>query len=40
MTGEPLVVLLVEDNPAHAKLVLRGLHDHKIANTVNVVTDG
>lgn len=40
MQGEPLRILLVEDNQAHAKLVLRSLQDHKIANRVSVVVDG
>jgi len=40
MTGEPLVVLHVEDNPDHANLVLRTLRRHRIANTVKVVDDG
>ena len=40
MEGEPLLILLVEDNPAHARLVLRGLKDHKIANRITHVSDG
>jgi CheY-like chemotaxis protein len=40
MDGEPLVVLLVEDNPDHTELVMRSLEDHRIANTVQHVPDG
>jgi CheY-like chemotaxis protein len=34
------VVLLVEDDAAHATLVLRCLEDHRISNCVNHVSDG
>jgi len=34
MTGEPVLVMLVEDNVDHAELVLRTLERHRIANTV------
>lgn len=40
MDGEPLNILLVEDNEAHVKLILRNLKDHKIANKISVVSDG
>ena len=40
ISGEPLKVLLVEDEPAHARLVTRGLEDHRVANTVHHVSDG
>ena len=33
-------VLLVEDNPAHAELIRRGLDDHEIASSVAHVQDG
>lgn len=38
--GEPLTVLLVEDNPAHAELIMRGFAAHRIANTMRHVVDG
>lgn len=37
---EPQVILLVEDNPAHAELVQRSLEDHRVANKVYHVFDG
>jgi len=40
MTGEPLVILLVEDNPDHAELVLRSLADFQVVNRVVHVEDG
>lgn len=40
MSGEPLVILLVEDNPDHAELVKRNLEDFKVANTIYHVEDG
>lgn len=40
MVGEPLQILLVEDNPDHAELVLRGLINHRVANKVHHVVDG
>jgi CheY-like chemotaxis protein len=33
-------VLLVEDNPAHAQLVMRGLENHPIQNVIHHVRDG
>lgn len=38
--GEPLTILLVEDNDDHAELVLRTFEDHIIANKMIRVTDG
>ncbi|NJL94516.1 MAG: response regulator [Anaerolineae bacterium] len=38
--GEPLLILLVEDNAAHARLVMRSLADHQIANRVVHLSDG
>lgn len=38
--GQPIVVLLVEDNEAHAELVMRSLADHRVANKVIHLTDG
>jgi CheY-like chemotaxis protein len=40
MNGEPLLVLLVEDNPDHAELVMRSLGDHRVANKIVHVSDG
>jgi len=40
MTGEPLTILLVEDNPDHAELVMRNMEDFKIANRITHVEDG
>jgi two-component system response regulator len=33
-------ILLVEDNPAHAELIIRSLEDHEIPNEINHVSDG
>lgn len=38
--GEPLKILLVEDNPAHAEMVMRSLEVNRIANQVIHVEDG
>ena len=40
MSGEPLTILLVEDNPDHAELVMRNMEDFKVANTIIHVEDG
>ncbi len=40
LTGEPLHILLMEDNEAHAELVIRGMRDQQVANTIHHVTDG
>lgn len=40
MIGEPVVILLVEDNEAHAELVLESLEKHRIANDTYHVEDG
>jgi len=37
---EPARILLVEDNAAHAELVMRSLEDHPIANVVEHLSDG
>ncbi|MDX8377970.1 MAG: response regulator [Mariprofundales bacterium] len=40
MKGEAVNILLVEDNMAHAELVMRSLEDHVIANQIYHVNDG
>ena len=40
LNGEPLVILLVEDNPDHAELLMRVLQDHRVANRIYHVADG
>lgn len=40
MNGEPLCILLVEDNPDHAELAMRNLDDGKLANKIFHVEDG
>jgi CheY-like chemotaxis protein len=40
MMGEPVLVMLVEDNADHAELVIRTLEDHRIANKIRHFADG
>jgi len=40
MNGEPLTILLVEDNRDHAELVMRNMEDFQVANTLYHVEDG
>jgi len=40
MQNEPLLVLLVEDNPDHAELVIRNLAEHPVPNQVIHLTHG
>lgn len=40
MTGEPFLILLVEDDPAHAEIVRRNLEDFRVANRIVHVSDG
>lgn len=38
--GEPLTMLLVEDNDAHAEMVKRSFEQHKVSNRIFHVDDG
>jgi len=38
--GKPVVVLLVEDNPDHAELVVRSLKAHRLLNEIVHLSDG
>lgn len=40
MNGEPIVILLVEDDPAHAEIVRRNFRKSRIANRMQHVEDG
>ena len=40
MNGEPIVILLVEDDPAHAEIVIRNLEGFHVANCLIHVDDG
>lgn len=40
MMGDPLLVMLVEDNLDHAELVRRTLAEHRVANHIQHFTDG
>ena len=40
MTNEALTILLVEDNSAHAEIIIRLLGDYRISNHVVHVSDG
>jgi CheY-like chemotaxis protein len=40
MIGEPILVMLIEDNIDHAELVIRTLEEHLIANRVQHFLDG
>ena len=40
MNGEPVLVLLIEDNPDHAELIIRTMSEHRIANKIFHVSDG
>ncbi len=40
MNGEPVVILLVEDDPAHAEIVIRNLKSFRVANCLIHVDDG
>jgi CheY-like chemotaxis protein len=38
--GNPILILLVEDDPAHAEIVQRNLRDFRVANRIIHVEDG
>ena len=38
--GEPLDILLVEDNMAHAELIMRSFEQHRVSNCITHVQDG
>ena len=40
LAGEPLTILHVEDNAAHAELVRRSLENHRVINRMHHVKDG
>lgn len=40
MVGEPILILLIEDNIDHAELVIRTMQEHRIANKVRHLQDG
>ena len=40
LSGHPLSILLVEDDPAHAELVKRSFEEHKVANQIIHLADG
>ncbi|WP_305043950.1 response regulator [Geoalkalibacter sp.] len=40
MTGEPVVILLAEDDPAHAEIVRRNMEKSRILNHLEHVVDG
>ena len=40
LRGEPLHILLVEDNESHAELVIRSMRDQQVANQMHHVIDG
>ena len=40
MNGEPVLVMLVEDNADHAELVMRTLAEHRVANRIRHFMDG
>jgi two-component system, chemotaxis family, response regulator Rcp1 len=40
MTGSPIEILLVEDNPGDARLAIEALREAKVGNRLNVVQDG
>jgi|SRR5579864_3831828 len=40
MTEDPMEILLVEDNPAHAEMTIRALRKSNVSNHIQVAHDG
>jgi CheY-like chemotaxis protein len=40
LKGEPLLILLIEDNEDHAELMRRSLSHHRVANKIIHISDG
>lgn len=40
MTAKPIEILLVEDDPGHARLTIEAFKEGKIANSLHIVPDG
>jgi CheY-like chemotaxis protein len=40
MKGEPIVILLVEDDPAHTEIIKRTFEESRLANRLISVEDG
>ena len=40
ITGEPLLILYIEDDPAHAEIGIRNLNEHRIGNKIIHLSDG
>lgn len=40
MNGEPITIVLIEDNEDHAALIMRNLNNFKVANTIIHLEDG
>lgn len=40
LNGRPIIILLVEDDPAHAEIVKRSLSDFRVANRLIHLEDG
>jgi CheY-like chemotaxis protein len=40
LKGEPLLILLIEDNEDHAELMRRSLSEHRVANKIIHIADG
>ena len=40
MKGEPIVILLVEDDPAHTEIIKRTFEESRLANRLTAVEDG